>query len=164
MKRHILVALLFVTAFHHSVQATDLSKFKKNQMIAGLQIQNLFSDSDGKIVGAKFVHVSTGAPVFLLQLQTVPQVFTWIDTPVDSNEGLPHSLEHLLLKGTKGRYLQLLEEMRLDRASASTSGDFVCYGLSSESGLDGFFESLHALLDAIYRPDFTDIEAEREFY
>src|SRR5258708_18873461 len=48
-----------------------------------------------------------------LQLEGVPQVLTWNDTPVDSNRGLAHSLEHLLLtKGTKGRYFTLLEGMR----------------------------------------------------
>ncbi len=165
MTRLALLLIFAVIVFQDSVHAANLSRLKKNQTLAGLQVQSLYSDSDGKIVGVKFLHISTGAPVFLLQLQTVPQVFTWIDTPIHSNKGLSHALEHLLvIKGTKGRYLQLLKEMRLDRSSAYTSRDFVSYGLSSGSGLHGFFESFHALMEAIYRPDFTNEEAAREFY
>ncbi len=143
----------------------DLSALKKGQKVGDLEVVNLFSDSEGQIVGAKFVHIPTGAPVFLLQLEGVPQVFTWNDTPVDSNRGLPHSLEHLLLgKGTKGRYFTLLGNMRLSQYGAATSPDFVYYGVASGSGTDGFFELFHALLDALYRPDFSDVEAGREFY
>jgi Zn-dependent M16 (insulinase) family peptidase len=164
MTRVILSLIVAVLTLHHSALAVHLSELKRGQRLSGLQVQNVFSDSDGAIVGAKFLHIATGAPVFFLQLETVPQVLTWIDTPTNSNQGLPHSLEHLLTKGTKGRYLQLLEQMHLDESGASTSRDFVCYGLSSAAGTDGFFESFHALLDAIYRPDFTDLEAAREFY
>jgi len=67
-------------------------------------------------------------------------------------------------KGTKGRYLELLEDMRLSAGGAATFRDFVAYGLSSGAGTDGFFEIFHALQDALYRPDFSDLEAEREFY
>src|SRR5260370_22106660 len=145
MTRLVLFLIFTVVVCQDSMHAATLSRLKKDQRLAGLKVENLYSDSNGKIVGVKLLHVSSGAPVFLLQLQTVPQVFTWIDTPIDSNQGLPHSLEHLLVKGTKGRYLQLLEEMRLDLSGAGTSQDFVCYGLSSGAGLDGFFESVHAL-------------------
>jgi Zn-dependent M16 (insulinase) family peptidase len=165
MTRLFLSLIVSVTLFLHSADAVNLSTLKKDQKLAGLQVQNLYRDSDGRIVGAKFLQISTGAPVFLLQLQTVPQVITWVDTPTDSNQGLPHALEHLLVaKGTKGRYLQLLQQMRLNSSGAVTYGDFVAYGLSSGSGVDGFFESFHALLNAIYRPDFIDAEAATEFY
>ncbi len=145
--------------------SADLTSLKSNERLADFRVDHLYSDSDGRIVGAKFFHVPTGAPVFLLQLETAPQLFTWVDSPVDSNRGLPHALEHLLaLKGVKGRYLNLLKGMRLSAGGAATSRDNVYYGLSSASGRDSFFEQLHALLDALYRPDFIDIEAEREFY
>ncbi|MGH9565182.1 MAG: hypothetical protein ACRD4I_04280, partial [Candidatus Angelobacter sp.] len=89
----------------------------------------------------------------------------WVDTPAESNAGLAHSLEHLLAsKGTKGRYANLLKEMRLSRSAAATTDDFNLYSFSSGTGLAGFFEQFHAWLDALYRPDFTDLEAEREFY
>jgi hypothetical protein len=147
------------------VYGSDLSALKRNQTLSGFRVAHLYSDSSGKIIGAKFFHSSTGTPVFLLQLETVPQALTWVETPVDSNRGLPHSLEHLLVgKGTKGRYFHLLQEMRLSQSAAFTSRDFTAYGLSSGAGVHAFFEVFHALLDALYRPDFTDVEAEQEFY
>jgi predicted Zn-dependent peptidase len=143
----------------------DLARLKKGQAIGGVRVANLYSDSDGKIVGAKFWHLRSGAPIYLFQIETVPQVFMWVDTPVTSNDGLPHSLEHLLGgKGTKGRYLNLLKEMRLSRSAAATTDDFNLYCFSSGTGLGAFFEQFHAWLEALYKPDFTDLEAEREFY
>ena len=143
----------------------ELGQLKKNDSVGDLRVSNLYADSDGKVVGAKLWHVWSGAPIYLFQIETVPQAFMWVDTPANSNAGLAHSLEHLLAsKGTKGRYLNLLKEMRLSRSAAATTDDFNLYSFSSGTGLGGFFEQFHAWLDALYRPDFTELEAEREFY
>jgi hypothetical protein len=164
------VRLLWAICFFLSLQSlvlgqTGLARLTQDQKLAEFQVKHLYSNSDGTIVAAKFTHVPTGAPVFLLQLETIPQLLTWVDGPVDSDRGLAHSLEHLLIvKGSKGRYLNLLKQMHLGLGNAATFGDRVCYGLSSRGGIDNFFEQVHALLDALYRPDFTDAEAEREFY
>src|SRR5689334_1952789 len=117
--------------------SSDLMSLKKGEKLADFQVDHLYSDSEGKIVGAKFLHTPTGAPVFLLQIETVPQVLTWVESPSDSNRGLPHALEHLLIaKGSKGRYLNLLEGTRLSDGSAATTSDFVYYGLYSGSGVN----------------------------
>lgn len=143
----------------------NLAKLQKGDILSGFRIANLYSDPNGVIVGIKLFHIPSGAPVFILRMETVPQVQLWIDTPDDSNKGLPHALEHLLeSKGTKGRYFKLLKDMRLSRSEAATAEDFNYYSFASGAGLDGFFELFHALLDALYHPDFTDVEAEREFY
>jgi Zn-dependent M16 (insulinase) family peptidase len=166
MKWTAICAVLFFSCWQtFAFPSTDLATLKRDQKFADFRVDHLYSDSEGKVIGVKFVHIPTGAPVFLLQMETVPQLFTWVDSPADSNQGLPHAMEHLLiLKGAKGRYLNLLEGMRLSDGGAATSRDYVYYGLSSGSGVDGFFEQFHVLLDALYRPDFTDTEAEREFY
>ncbi len=143
----------------------DLSALERDQTLAEFRVANLYSDAQGKIMGVKLWHIPTGAPVFLLQIETLPQAFMWIDTPDNSNRGLAHSLEHLLAgKGTKGRYCKLLGEMRLSQSAANTVDDFNYYGFSSAAGLDGFFDLFHAWLDTLYHPDFSDVEAEREFY
>jgi Zn-dependent M16 (insulinase) family peptidase len=159
-------AILFFACWQTlAFASSDLAILKRDERLADFRVDHLYSDAGGNIVGAKFIHTPTGAPVFLLQIETVPQVFTWIQSPIESNQGLPHALEHLLIaKGTKGRYLNLLEGMRLSDGGAATDRDFVYYGLFSGAGMDGFFEQFHALLDALYHPDFTDTEAEREFY
>lgn len=148
-----------------AISSQTLSALKKDQRVGDLQVVNLYGDSEGGVIGAKLLHIPTRAPIYLLQLETVPQVFTWVNTPADSNRGLAHSLEHLLQgKGTRGRYYTLLGNMRLGQSSAGTAQDFVYYGFSCTAGTDGFFEMLHALLDTLYSPDFSDLEAEREFY
>jgi len=164
----VLFGSILVLAWLHSpctVFADDLSSLKKNQPVADFRVANLYADSDGRVVGAKFWHALSGAPVYLFQIETVPQTFMWIDAPDSSNRGLPHSLEHLLAgKGTKGRYVNLLGDMRLSQTVAASPQDYNFYGLASGTGMTGFFEQFHAWLDALYRPDFTDLEAEWESY
>lgn len=159
------VSFIFVLLLsHHFANAQSFDHFAKDQQVHGFRVVNLYSSTAG-ITGAKFVHIQTGTPVIIMQMETVPQVLTWADTPVEDNRGLPHALEHLLIgKGTTGRKFNLLREMRLGESSARTSRAFVYYGLSSDAGGNDFFELFHALLEALYHPDFTDAEAEQEFY
>jgi Zn-dependent M16 (insulinase) family peptidase len=160
-----IVSLLIVAPLCCPATSKDLSALKRNETLGSLRVANLYADSHGKIIGGKFLDIRSGAPVYLLQIETVPQAFMWIDTPADSNAGVAHALEHLLAgKGTKGRYANLLNEMRLGRSAAATTDDFNFYSFSSGTGIEGFFEEFRAWLDALYRPDFTDLEAEREFY
>ena len=166
--RSVLLVAFLLGAFLHSHAIsgpTGLANLKQDEELAGFRVQNLFVDSGNQVTGAKFRHVTTGTPVFVLRIETVPQVFMSFDTPPTSNSGLAHALEHLLAgKGTKGRYETLLRDMRLSATNAATTKDFNYYSLSSGAGLEGFFEQFHAWLDALFRPDFTDLEAEREFY
>jgi Zn-dependent M16 (insulinase) family peptidase len=161
----LIVSLLLVAPLCYPATSGGLSALKRDKTIGSLRVANLYADSRGRIIGAKFWDIRSGAPVYLLQIETVPQAFMWVDTPADSNAGVAHALEHLLGgKGTKGRYANLLNEMRLGRSAAATTDDFNFYSFSSGTGLEGFFEEFRAWLDALYKPDFTDLEAEREFY
>src|SRR5215813_5218292 len=54
---------------------TGLSALKRDQSLRELRVSNLYCDTQGKIVGVKLWHVPTGAPVFLFQIETVPQAF-----------------------------------------------------------------------------------------
>jgi Zn-dependent M16 (insulinase) family peptidase len=160
-----IVSLLVVAPLSHPATSKDLSALERGETLGSLRVANLYADSHGNIVAAKFRDIRSGAPVYLLQIETVPQAFMWVDTPPDSNAGVAHALEHLLAgKGTKGRYANLLSEMSLSRSAAATTDDFNFYSFASGSGVDGFYQEFRAWLDAIYRPDFTDLEAEREFY
>jgi Zn-dependent M16 (insulinase) family peptidase len=142
-----------------------LSDLKRGQRIADFEVTNLYTDSGNAVVGVKFLQSGTGAPIYILQMDTVPQAFMWIDTPVDSNKGLPHALEHLLAgKGTTGRYCTLLTGMQLSNSKAATFLDFNFYSFASGSGMKGFMDQFHAWLRALYFPDFSDIEAQNEFY
>src|SRR5579864_6517117 len=145
--------------------SSDLATAQKGQCIGDLRVTNLYADQNRQVVGARLEHSPTGAPIYFFQIETVPQVFMWIDAPADSNRGLAHSLEHLLAgKGTKGRYLHLLTELRLSRSASATTDDYNFYSFASGTGLAAFFEQFHGWLSALYKPDFTDLEVEREFY
>ena len=78
----------------------DLSALERDQTLAEFRVANLYSDAQGKIMGVKLWHIPTGAPVFLLQIETLPQAFMWIDTPDNSNRGLAHSLEQFQMRPT----------------------------------------------------------------
>jgi Zn-dependent M16 (insulinase) family peptidase len=159
------IALLLLVATNGVLVAEDLSHLTPNQNIAGFRVANLFADSTGKIVGAKFSHNPSGAPIYVLQIDTAPQTFIWIDAPATSNRGVAHSLEHILAKkGTKGRYFNLLRTMRLSQSGAATYEDYNLYCLTSGVGMPGFMDQFHALMEALFKPDFSDTEAEREFY
>ena len=159
----LLMSILFVAAGVSA--AEDLASLKQNENISDFRVANLYADSSGKIVGAKLIHIQTRAPIYLLQIETAPQMFMWIDAPATSNRGLAHSLEHLLArKGTKGRYLNLLRLMRFGQSGAASYQDYNMYTLNSGTGISGFEEEFSALLGALFKPDFTDVEAEREFY
>ena len=171
MIRRPVVLLLFISVAVSFASASgstapgNLSTLTKDQKVAGFRVLHLYSDAHELVIGAQFTHVQTGAPIYVLQIETAPQVFMWVDTPTYSNSGLPHALEHLLAgKGTKGRYSTLLRDMRLSVSAAATDTGFNFYEFASGTGLTGFFEQFHAWLDALYHSDFTDLEAEREFY
>ena len=169
MKRGIILSLLVAVACYFCVMgqasaAQGLSDLKQGDTVAAFKVNNLYSDSDGTIVAAKFIHEVSGAPVFLVQAESVPQMFLWFDTPTHSNQGLPHALEHLLVRGTKGGYFLALENMRLAQVGIASYQDFNYYGVAASAGMSTFWELFHACLDALYHPDFTDNEVEREVY
>jgi hypothetical protein len=57
-------------------------------------------------MGARFMHRPTGFQLDLLQIESVPQAFTWVKTFATSDQGEPHTQEHLLLlRGVRGRTL-----------------------------------------------------------
>ncbi|HEY1463136.1 MAG TPA: hypothetical protein VGF44_06950, partial [Terriglobales bacterium] len=157
------ISVLLASSLLYS-QDKKLDVLRQDQKIADVTVKHLYSAKDSSIIGAKFEHTS-GAPIYVLQIQTVPQVFMWVDTTSRSNNGLAHALEHLLAgKGTTGRYVNLLRDMRLSISKAATIDDYNMYSFSSGSGVAAFYEQFHAWLNALYLSDFTDVEAQREFY
>jgi len=161
-----IVPLLLLTGSAATTAASiEIARLQQGQEIGNFRVANLYSDPGGRIVGAKFLHVPTECPVFLLQMETAPKAYIWVDAPDESDRGIPHALEHILAgKGTKGRYVTLLTNMQLSRSQAATHQDLNFYSFSSGTGMEGFFAQLHAWLDALFRADFSDAEAERELY
>src|SRR5262245_36881884 len=141
----------------------DLAKLKKGESVEGFEALALYLDDRDVPVGARFAHKKTGFTVDLLRIESVPQAFTWVNTPPVSDQGEPHTQEHLLLgKGTKGRAFAGLDTMWLVSSSAFTEQLQTCYHFNTASGADVFFDLFAAEMDALLHPNYSDEEIRRE--
>jgi hypothetical protein len=146
-------------------RATSLARFHAGEVMAEFRVIAAYTNQAEDIVGLRLTHVPTGMPLHFFQMETVPQAAILIRTALQSDDGTAHALEHLLLgKGTTGRALQLLADMRLGHVTAGTAERFTWYHLDSGSGMASLFELLTHVLAALFRPDFTDEEAQHEVY
>nr|MBN2278683.1 hypothetical protein [candidate division Zixibacteria bacterium] len=134
-----------------------------DQVIHGFKTANVYDNAKGKAFGARFISERYGYVIDLLQIQSVPQAFYWVKTPIYSSKGEPHACEHLLLgKGNRGRYVAALEDMALASSSAFTGQYYTCYHFNTIAGEDTFYKIFEAKLQALLHPDFTDEEIRRE--
>jgi len=141
----------------------DLAKLKKGESVEGFEALALYLDDRETPVGARFVHKKSGFLVDLLRIESVPQAFTWVNTFPVTDQGEPHTQEHLLLgKGTKGRAFAGLDTMWLVSSSAFTEQLQTCYHFNTAAGADVFFDLFAAEMDALLHPNYTDEEIRRE--
>lgn len=140
-----------------------LEKLKPAQRVAGFEVDCLYADDAGRAMGGRFRHIGSGFVLDLLRIQSVPQAFIWVNSPPPSDQGEPHTLEHLLLgKGTRGRAVASLEEMALGMSSAFTQQLRTCYHFHTPSGPEVFYQLLEAKLAAMLHPNYSDEEIRRE--
>lgn len=138
-------------------------RWSEGQKVADFVAEAAYQDQAGHTQGGRFRHAPTGLVLDLLTIQSVPQAFIWVNTPPPSDQGEPHTCEHLLLgKGTKGRYVASLESMCLGASSAFTNQLQTCYHFNTTAGADIFFKLMEAKLDALLHPSFSDEEIRRE--
>ncbi len=159
-----LLAVLTGIGTHTSAESKNvIEKLKQNQKIADFRVEHIYDNDIGQAMGARFRHIPSGFVLDLLRIQSVPQAFIWVNSPPPSDQGEPHTCEHLLLgKGTKGRYVASLEDMSLGSSSAFTMQLQTCYHFHTAAGTDIFFELFEAKLDAFIHPNFSDEEIRRE--
>lgn len=159
----VLALVLTLAAFTPLLAGDFLENLQPDQVVHGFRTANLYDNSSGQAMGARFVSEKYGYIVDLVQIQSVPQAFYWIKTPITSSKGEPHACEHLLLgKGNRGRYVAALEDMALANSSAYTQQYRTCYHFNTTAGEDTFYELFEAKLQALLHPDFTDEEIRRE--
>jgi len=140
-----------------------LDDLTQNQKIASFETEAVYLNQNGKRIGARFRHVPSRFVLDVLRIQSLPQAFVWVNTPPPTDQGEPHTLEHLLLgKGTKGRYVASLEDMCLGQSSAYTEQTRTCYHYNTAAGPETFFELFEAKLDAMIHPNYSDEEIRRE--
>ncbi len=158
-----LIALLVVSMCSPLMADVSLEDLIPDQNIEGFSVANLYLDGTDKVMGARFLSERYGFILDVMRVQSVPQAFLWIKTAPESDQGLPHTCEHLLLgKGNRGRYVAALEQMSLSRSTAYTGQVRTCYHFNTIAGEETFYQILEAKLLAFLQPDFTDEEIRRE--
>src|SRR5579871_839174 len=140
-----------------------LERLKPGEAVSGFRTDAIYLDDADKPMGGRFVHLKTGFVFDLLEIQSAPQAFMWVNTPPTSDKGEPHTQEHLLLgKGNKGRAVANSEDMSLTASGAYTQQWRTCYFFNTVAGPEVFYNQLEQRLDALLHPDYTDEEIRRE--
>src|SRR6185312_16134065 len=164
MKTILPLALLFMlTTTSHADEPASFESVTQQTLSHGFRTAAVYLDDSGHPFGARFVHDKTGFTIDLIQVQSVPQAFTWVNTFPVSDKGEPHTQEHLLVgKGNVGRAFAAAQSMTLSTSSAFTMQWRTCYDFNTNAGLDVFYDSLRMQLNALLHPDYTDEEIGRE--
>ena len=153
---------LLVAASATATSAT-FDPLSEGATIAGFRTISLYLDAADRPFGARFRHIKTGYTLDLIQLQSVPQAFTYVNTYPTSDKGEPHTQEHLLMgKGNQGRMLAESESMTLTESTAFTMQWRTCYPFNTQAGTPVFYQEFERLLDALLHPDYSDEEIRRE--
>ena len=157
----LLVCLMLATvAFAADLQ---LDKLKKGDIVEGFRVESVYLNDAGKPLGARFIHQRSGFTLDYLQIESVPQGYTWVNSVPVGDQGEPHTQEHLLLgKGTTGRAFAGLDTMWLSTSTAFTQQWRTSYHFNTTAGKDVFFDLFAAELNALLHPNYTDEEIRRE--
>ncbi|CAN5515084.1 hypothetical protein BH11BAC5_BH11BAC5_00750 [soil metagenome] len=140
-----------------------LSTLKEGQKLNGFSAVALYLNDAGQPMGGRFMHDKTGFTLDLLQIESVPQTYIWVNSLPLSDKGEPHTQEHLLItKGNKGRTLNTTEGMSLAFSNAFTNQTYTAYNFNTSAGGDVFYKLFEEYLDALLHPDYTDEEVHRE--
>lgn len=143
--------------------AITLASIKQNQKINGFSAMAVYLNDAGQPMGGRFVHDRTGFTLDLLQIESVPQTFIWVNSLPLSNKGEPHTQEHLLItKGGKGHSLNTTEGMSLAFSNAFTQQIYTAYHFNTAAGGSVFYKLFEQYLDALLHPDYSDEEVHRE--
>jgi len=106
-----LAALALAATLSHAAPLAELATLKAGDRHHRFETVAVYLDAADRPMGARFRHRPTGFELHLLQIESVPQAFTWVKTFATSDQGEPHTQEHLLLlRGPAG-----------DRAVAGTA-------------------------------------------
>ena len=155
------LALAVATAAHAA--PADLATLKAGDRVHRFEASAIYLDAADRPLGARFLHRPTGFQLDLLQIDSVPQAFTWVKSFATSDQGEPHTQEHLLLlRGTRGRTLATKESMSLATSSAYTETWRTSYVFNTSAGVDTFFDLYAEQQRAMLHPDYSDAEIRLE--
>ena len=159
------VALFFITCnpLTAQIKTVSLSNLTEGQKLNGFSAVAVYLNDAGQPMGGRFIHERTRFTLDLLQIESVPQTFIWVNTFPVSDKGEPHTQEHLLItKGNKGHELNTREGMSLAVSNAFTSQLHTAYNFYTGAGVKVFYNLFEKYLDALLYPDYTAEEVNRE--
>jgi hypothetical protein len=89
----------FVSSASLAPAAEQVSFSDVNQQTVshGFRAVAVYMNDADQPFGARFSHEKTGFTLDLIQVQSVPQAFTWVNSFPVSERGEPHTQEHLLM-------------------------------------------------------------------
>lgn len=155
--------LFMLTAQSNAADPASFADITNQTVSHGFRSAAVYLDDSGKPFGARWIHEKTGFTLDLIQVQSVPQAFTWVNSFPVSDKGEPHTQEHLLVgKGNVGRAFAANESMTLSLSSAFTMQWRTCYHFHTNAGLEVFYDGLRTQLNALLHPDYSDEEIARE--
>jgi len=143
--------------------APELGALREGAHVRGFTVLAVYLDAANQPIGARLVHDKTKFTLDYLRIESAPQGYIWVTTYPTSDQGEPHTQEHLLLgKGNRGRRLGSSEAMALATSSAFTEQWHTAYHFHTVAGPDVYWSVFENQLDALLNPDYTDEEIRRE--
>jgi Zn-dependent M16 (insulinase) family peptidase len=158
------LSLFALTASSATVDApATFTDITEHTAAHGFRAASVYLNDSDQPFGARFIHQKTGFTLDLIQVQSVPQAFVWVNSFPVSDKGEPHTQEHLLMgKGNAGRAWAASQSMTLTEATAFTMQWRTCYPFNTKAGLPVFYDEFRLELTALLHPDYTDEEIRRE--
>jgi Zn-dependent M16 (insulinase) family peptidase len=143
--------------------SVSFDSLAEGKVVNGFRTEAVYLNDSDKPFGARLRHVRSGFTLDFLEIQSVPQVFAWVNSFPVSERGEPHTQEHLLLgKGNVGRAHSGLEGMSLAVSTAFTQQWRTCYQFDTAAGPEVFYKLFESQMNALLHPDYTDEEIRRE--
>src|SRR5687767_3052130 len=140
----------------------SLDSLAAGKLVNGFRTVAVYTNDRDKAMGARFIHSRTGFIFDVLQIQSVPQGYLYVNSFPSSDMGEPHTQEHLLLgKGSVGRAVQSAETMSLVSSNAFTQQLRTSYNFNTPSA-DVFYQHFEQQVNALLHPNYTDEEIRRE--
>ena len=163
MHRSLFACVALFVAAAGQAAPVQLATLKAGDRAHRFEASAIYLDAADRPMGARFMHRPTGFQLDLLQIDSVPQSFTWVKSFATSDQGEPHTQEHLLLlRGIRGRTLATKQSMSLVTSSAYTETWRTSYFFNTSAGIDTFFDIYAEQQRSMLHPDYSDAEIRLE--
>ena len=163
MKLRFIFCTLLSAAAWAQAAPLNLQTVQPGDRSHGFEATAVYLDASDRPLGARFKHQATGFQLDLLQIESVPQAFTWVKSFSTSDQGEAHTQEHLLLlRGKTGRTLGTKQSMSLVTHSAYIEAWRTSYMFNTTAGVDTFFDIFAQQQQAMLHPDYSDAEIRLE--